>query len=124
MGAFTVSRRRTHWPIRKRTARIRGAVRRLRLSWRESGGPAVELPERRGFGAGLIQHGLARELNGEVRVDYDPGGVVCTVDVPILADDEMLRRTLLSEAAELVHRNADPLRNVGLEKTATLARGE
>jgi hypothetical protein len=24
-----------------------------------------------------------------VQVDYDPGGVVCTVDVPILANDEI-----------------------------------
>jgi two-component sensor histidine kinase len=62
---------------------VRGEQTRLRLTWRESGGPPVVLPSRRGFGSRLIERGLARELNGEVRLDYDPGGVVCTIDVPI-----------------------------------------
>ena len=66
-----------------------GSDRRLHMTWRESGGPIVELPTRRGFGSRLIQQGLARELNGEIRVDYDPAGVVCTVDVPIPLCDEM-----------------------------------
>jgi two-component sensor histidine kinase len=62
---------------------VEGADRRLHLTWRETGGPAVALPQRRGFGTRLIEQGLARELNGEVRINYDPGGVICTLDVPI-----------------------------------------
>jgi two-component sensor histidine kinase len=58
--------------------------RRLRLTWRESGGPAVAPPQRRGFGSRLIEQGLARELNGEVRLEYAPSGVICTIDVPIV----------------------------------------
>jgi two-component sensor histidine kinase len=62
---------------------VKGEQTRLRFTWRESGGPPVVLPSRRGFGSRLIERGLARELNGEVKLDYDPGGVACTIDVPI-----------------------------------------
>jgi PAS domain S-box-containing protein len=56
---------------------------RLNMRWEEHGGPPVTLPTRTGFGSRLIQYGLARELNGTVRLVYDPGGVVCTIDVPL-----------------------------------------
>lgn len=45
--------------------------------WEEFDGPAVEPPMRRGFGSRLIQEGLARELNGEVTMDYRPQGLRC-----------------------------------------------
>lgn len=55
---------------------------RMRLQWRESGGPAVVPPERRGFGSRL-QGSLAQELHGEVSLDYAPAGVVCTIVMPV-----------------------------------------
>ena len=54
----------------------------MRLCWRESGGPPVTTPERSGFGSRLIEDGLAQQLNGEVRLDYDPAGLVCTILMP------------------------------------------
>ena len=54
----------------------------LRLCWRESGGPPVTLPSHRGYGSRLIERGLAQELNGEVRLDYEPAGVVCEIVMP------------------------------------------
>lgn len=56
---------------------------RLSMRWEERGGPPVEPPSRKGFGSRLIQDGLARELNGTVVLNYDPDGVICTVDVPL-----------------------------------------
>jgi len=56
---------------------------RLHLVWREHGGPPVARPQHKGFGTRLIEHGLARELNGSVQVVYEPTGVVCTIDVPL-----------------------------------------
>lgn len=53
---------------------------RLRLTWRERGGPPVARPVRKGFGSRLIERGLAHDLGGSVRIDYDPAGVVCTAD--------------------------------------------
>lgn len=60
---------------------------RLKLVWREKGGPAVKPPEKSGFGSRLIERGLAAELGGTVRIAYEPGGVVCTVDarLPVAA---------------------------------------
>ncbi len=58
---------------------------RFRLLWRESGGPAVRPPSRTGFGSRMIERGLSSELRGEVRIDYRPAGVVCTIDSPLEA---------------------------------------
>jgi PAS domain S-box-containing protein len=56
---------------------------RLRLLWRESGGPPVVAPERRGFGSRMIERGLAAELGGNVKIQFEPEGVVCSVDAPL-----------------------------------------
>ena len=58
---------------------------RLRLVWRESGGPPVEVPERRGFGSRMIERGLAAELGGIVKIEFKPDGVICSVDAPLPA---------------------------------------
>ena len=55
----------------------------LRIEWRESGGPPVAPPRRRGFGSRLITGGIARELDGEVRLAFEPEGLHCTIDVPL-----------------------------------------
>jgi two-component sensor histidine kinase len=57
---------------------------RMRLRWVESGGPQVGVPTHKGFGSRLIERGLAQELDGEVRLDYDPTGVVCQIIMPVL----------------------------------------
>ena len=55
----------------------------LELRWAESGGPTVVAPARKGFGARLVEHGLAAQLGGEVHLVYEPYGVVCTVRAPL-----------------------------------------
>ena len=56
------------------------------LTWRETGGPLVSPPTRRGFGTRLIEQGLARELSGSVKLDYQPDGVVCTINFALGRD--------------------------------------
>jgi PAS domain S-box-containing protein len=56
---------------------------RLRFRWLESGGPPVTSPSRKGFGSRLIEHGLAKELDGEVSLDYEAAGVVCQIVMPV-----------------------------------------
>jgi PAS domain S-box-containing protein len=56
---------------------------RLHLVWRERGGPPVAPPRRRGFGARLIERGLAAELGGEVTLAFEPEGLTCTIDAPL-----------------------------------------
>ena len=54
----------------------------LSLQWREKDGPRVAPPTERGFGSRVVEKGLAHELDGQVNLEYAPGGVVCTIDVP------------------------------------------
>ncbi|MBW3617635.1 MAG: hypothetical protein KY446_07755 [Proteobacteria bacterium] len=43
-------------------------------------------PARRGFGSKLVERGLANELRGEVRLCFEPEGVICTIDAPLPAE--------------------------------------
>ncbi|AWN44022.1 PAS domain-containing protein [Methylobacterium durans] len=52
----------------------------LLLRWEEQGGPPVVPPTRQGFGSRLIERMLASEMGGEVKLQYEPAGVVCTVE--------------------------------------------
>jgi two-component sensor histidine kinase len=66
---------------------------RFRMEWRERGGPPVKAPEKTGFGTRLVERGLASELGGTVRLAYEPGGLVCTIEAPLPrvgADEEGL----------------------------------
>jgi PAS domain S-box-containing protein len=65
---------------------ISGDARRLRLVWREQGGPKVQAPARRGLGARLIERGLAHELGGSAHITFDPGGVTCEMEIPMPGD--------------------------------------
>jgi two-component sensor histidine kinase len=47
------------------------------IIWTEKGGPPVTRPTRRGFGSNLLQTGLARELGGQVALDFQPEGLTC-----------------------------------------------
>jgi PAS domain S-box-containing protein len=60
-----------------------GEGRRLKLTWRESGGPAVGAPGQPGFGSRLIERGLASELKANVRLVYAPSGVVFSLTAPL-----------------------------------------
>ena len=63
-----------------------GAGERLWVRWMESGGPPIQgPPARRGFGARLIERGLARELRAEARLAFEPTGLRCGIDAPLEA---------------------------------------
>jgi two-component sensor histidine kinase len=55
----------------------------LDITWRETGGPEVHKPTRRGFGSRLIEQGLAREFDGEVYLTFEPSGVTCRMRLPL-----------------------------------------
>ena len=56
----------------------------LKLAWTERGGPPVEEPKRRSFGTRLIGR-LAEQLHGDVRLKYEPAGLMYELDVPVSA---------------------------------------
>ena len=55
---------------------------RLALIWTERGGPPVEPPTRRSFGTRMMES-LGQQLNGQVRLTYEPSGFVYSLDVPL-----------------------------------------
>lgn len=58
------------------------SAQRLRLTWTEKDGPAIQPPARQGFGTRLIET-LGKQLNGEVHLTYKPSGLVYAFDVPL-----------------------------------------
>jgi two-component system CheB/CheR fusion protein len=60
--------------------------RRLSLEWRESGVPLLDsTPRHRGFGRDLLERGLPYDLGAQTGLEFAPGGVRCTVEVPLSA---------------------------------------
>jgi len=57
---------------------------RLDFEWRETGGPPVRTPRRRGFGSRLIERSLARELGGEANLTFDRSGLRCRISAPMM----------------------------------------
>jgi PAS domain S-box-containing protein len=56
---------------------------RLTLVWRESGGPSVSPPTRRGFGSVLLERMLAQDLDGNVTTEFRPEGLFCLIEAPL-----------------------------------------
>ena len=56
---------------------------RLRLQWREQGGPPAKAPDRRGFGLRMIERALAADLGGGVAMDFKPGGLHCRIEASL-----------------------------------------
>jgi PAS domain S-box-containing protein len=65
------------------TTETNGAGPKLRIRWRESGGPAVQPPGRRGFGSLLVERGVESELGGAATLDFASTGVTCDIEVPL-----------------------------------------
>ena len=54
----------------------------FRMNWIERGGPPVRAPDKRGFGSTVIEQMTRHALDGEGRLDFDPGGVAWHVTCP------------------------------------------
>lgn len=54
----------------------------LQLDWRETGGPPVKPPQRRGFGSTITERSIPFELSGEAAIDYKLSGVEACFRVP------------------------------------------
>jgi two-component sensor histidine kinase len=56
---------------------------RLVLHWTERGGPLVEPPTRRGFGARVMENMVRGQLQGELHFNWHPEGLACEIVLPM-----------------------------------------
>jgi PAS domain S-box-containing protein len=54
----------------------------VELDWLERLGPKVKIRRRKGFGSIVIERNLARALDAEVNLDFDPNGLRCRIVIP------------------------------------------
>ena len=59
-----------------------GSDGRLSLRWKETGGPAVQEPTRRGFGRRVMEQLIAQQ-GGRAHFDWRPEGLVCEMILPV-----------------------------------------
>lgn len=52
------------------------------LDWREQLGPKVKTRRKKGFGSMVIERNLARALDAEVTMEFDPDGLRCRILIP------------------------------------------
>ena len=54
----------------------------VELDWHEQLGPKVKVRRRKGFGSMVIERNLARALDAEVNLKFDPSGLRCHIVIP------------------------------------------
>jgi PAS domain S-box-containing protein len=54
----------------------------IELNWLEQFGPKVKARRKRGFGTLVIERNLARSLDAEVNLEFDPDGLHCRIVIP------------------------------------------
>ena len=54
----------------------------LEFCWKESGGPMVAAPTRKGFGSRMIERALQAE-QGSSKLQFEPSGLICEIRMPL-----------------------------------------
>jgi two-component sensor histidine kinase len=57
--------------------------------WLERGGPQVAMPTKKGFGTRLIECSMAQVSGSRVKVDYEPSGLRCAIELSLSTDAEI-----------------------------------
>jgi PAS domain S-box-containing protein len=73
--------------------------RHMTLVWKERGGPPVAWPERTGFGMRLITRHFVRESGGAARVDFQPDGLQCLIELTLSDAERALMLDLKASGA-------------------------
>lgn len=63
-------------------------ARGLALDWREKGGPKVSKPAEYGMGARLIERSLAKVLDSDVQLSFEPDGVTARIWMPLPTEQD------------------------------------
>jgi PAS domain S-box-containing protein len=62
----------------------------LVIDWQEMDGPAVTPPEKRGFGTNILLGSVEKQLNGKVKMDWNPSGLTCSISIPANTNLELV----------------------------------
>jgi PAS domain S-box-containing protein len=54
---------------------------RLLITWRETGGPPIAIPNRSSYGTSLIRDLIPHELGGKVELELALAGAICRIDI-------------------------------------------
>jgi two-component sensor histidine kinase len=65
------------------SATVDDQQKQFRLTWTETGGPAVKEPTHRSFGTRLIEQSFVNQLQGKAQLSFEPSGLVCVLDIPL-----------------------------------------
>lgn len=60
----------------------RSDARKVALTWSERGGPAVRMPERKGFGRLMVEALVPQGLRGTASLDFRPDGLIWHLEMP------------------------------------------
>lgn len=102
----------------------------LKIAWRETGGPAVRAPKRRGFGTTIIERSIPYELKGSSDVRYKLHGLEADFSVPERYITNALEATIApeklselnaAEGAAKASRQDQPRRVLVLEDNMIIA---
>lgn len=75
----------------------------LILRWQETGGPPVRVPSVQGFGTKIMNASIKQQIGGHVAWDWNPSGLICTIQIPDSANCGVGRQASESRANNLVH---------------------
>ena len=79
---------------------------KLVMAWRESGGPAVQAPKRRGFGSLIVERSIPHELKGEAAIRFELGGLEADFTLPArFVSKAPARSAAQSAASEAIPTN-------------------
>jgi two-component sensor histidine kinase len=56
---------------------------KLHLEWKETGGPGISAPVKKGFGTRLIERSIVNELRGAADIKYGRSGVSASIKIPL-----------------------------------------
>jgi two-component sensor histidine kinase len=80
-GALSLSDRghvEIHWSIEGDAEEAR-----FKFQWRESGGPPVVVPDRKGFGSLLLEKLASQDFGAQPEITFAPGGLSYSIDASL-----------------------------------------
>ncbi|HWE79707.1 MAG TPA: response regulator [Pseudolabrys sp.] len=84
----------------------------LTLSWHEAGGPPVQAPSAQGFGTKILNASIRHQIGGNVVWDWRPGGLHCTVQIPIEREGRPAAQVSLHGGENLVQLPSNVMKRV------------